>query len=338
MMDFLRKWRVGRDLKRARALEGEGYVDQALSVYESCLDLTHGAERAHALRQIGSCGLRLGKLVRAREALSEAVRLDATDPDAWLLLGQAQMELRDTIGADEAFHEALKHAPDRIDILHAQAEYYAVKFPRAAFEAGKRVIGLVVERSDEVERLKFPRELPLVFLRNLAVEQRFVEETIAYFDELAGKGDRWIKPVALNHKGILLANTGRLEEAIKAYLAVLTADPGFDAAHFNLGLVHARRRDFDSAKASLSVYAKRHPTDALATYGFGFLAETKPDVPEMIRLYSYFLERMKANPPAAPALGRLDIARGWVQHVETILEHAKRHEDAGHGRSAESDS
>ena len=35
-----------------------------------------------------------------------------------------------------------------------------------------------------------------------------LEETI---DELAGKGARWIKPVALNHKGILMANTGRLD-------------------------------------------------------------------------------------------------------------------------------
>jgi tetratricopeptide (TPR) repeat protein len=248
-----------------------------------------------------------------------------------MLLGQVQLELRDTIGAEEAFHEALKHAPDRVDLLHAQSEVYAVKFPRAAFEASKRVIALLIEKPEEAERIRFPRELPVVFLRNLAVEQRFVDETIAYFDELAGKGARWIKPVALNHKGILMANTGRLDEAVNAYLDVLSADPDFDAAHFNLGLVHARRRDFDAAKASLSVYAKRHPTDAIATYGFGFLAETRPDVPEMIRLYSFFLDRMKTNPPAPASLGRLDIARGWVQHVETVVDHAKRHQDEGHG-------
>jgi len=257
------------------------------------------------------------------------------DPDAWLLLGQVQLELRDIVGAEEALAEGLKHAPDRVDLLHAQTEAYAVKFPRAAFEASKRVIGLVVEKPEEVERIRFPRELPIVFLRNLAIEQRFVDETIVYFDELAGKGSRWIKPVALNHKGILMANTGRLDEAVKAYLDVLSADPDFDAAHFNLGLVHARRRDFDAAKASLSVYAKRHPTDAMATYGFGFLAETKPDVPEMIRLYSFFLERMKSNPPAAASLGRLDIARGWVQHVETVIDHAKRHQSEDHEHDAQ---
>lgn len=330
MKDFLRKWRVTRDLNRARALEGEGYFDRALAVYESCLPLSGAEERPSALRQIGSCALRLGKLARAREALAEAVKLAPEDPDTWLLLGQVQLELRDLLGADDAFHAALRQAPDRIDILHAQAEYYALKFPRAAFEAGKRVIALVLEKPEEVDRLRFPRELPVVFMRNLAVEQRFVDETVGYFDELAGKGSRWIKPVALNHKGILLANTGRLEESVKAYLNALSADPDFDAAHFNLGLVHSRRRDFDAAKASLSVYAKRHPTDAIATYGFGFLAETRPDVPEMIRLYTFFLERMRANPPSAPALGRLDISRGWVEHVEMVVEHARRHRSEEH--------
>lgn len=321
---------MSRDLKRARALEGEGYLDRALPAYEACLERATGVDRTTALRQIGYCALRLGKLARSREALAECVKLDPADPDAWLLLGQAQLELRDMIGAEEAFQKGLEQAPERIDLLHAQTEVYAIKFPRAAFEAAKRSIGLVIEKPDEVERLRFPRELPIVFLRNLAVEQRFVDEAIVYFDELAGKGARWIKPVALNHKGILMANTGRLEEAVKAYLAALSADPDFDAAHFNLGLVHARRRDWDAAKAALSVYAKRHPTDAMATYGFGFLAETKPDVPEMIRLYSFFLDRMKTNPPAGEALGRLDVARGWVQHVETVLDHARRHKAEDH--------
>jgi tetratricopeptide (TPR) repeat protein len=329
-MDFVRKWLVGRDLKRARALEGEGYLEQALAVYESCLEMANETERVAALRQIGSCALRLGKLARAREALAEVVKKAPADPDAWLLLGQVQLELRDIVGAEEALAEGLKHAPERVDFLHAQSEVYAVKFPRASFEASKRVIGLVIEKPEEVERIGFPRELPVIFFRNLAIEQRFVDEAIVYFDELAGKGARWIKPVALNHKGILMANTGRLDEAVKAYLDVLSADPDFDAAHFNLGLVHARRRDFDAAKASLSVYAKRHPTDALATYGFGFLAETRPEVPEMIRLYEFFLERMKTNPPAPAALGRLDIALGWVQHVQTVIDHAKRHQEEGH--------
>ena len=60
------------------------------------------------------------------------------------------------------------------------------------------------------------------------------------------------------------------------------------------------------------------------------LAETKPDVAEMIRLYTFFLERMKSNPPAPEQLGRLDIARGWIQHVQTVIEHSKKHKSEHH--------
>ncbi len=334
-MDFIRKFLVSRDLKRARALEGEGYAERALAAYEEALEFAAGADRAVALRGLGGCAFRLGRLARAREVLAEAVKLAPADPDAWHLLGRVDLELRDTVGADEAFHKALELAPDRIDLLHSQAEYYALKFPAAALEAGKRTIRRMLEKPEEVELLHFPRELPLVFLRNLAAEQRLTEEVVAYLDELAATGPPWMRAPALNHKGLLFANTGRHEEAVQAYLAALSADPEFDAAHFNLGMVQARRRDFDAAKASLSVWAKRHPTDAVTTYGLGFVAETKPDVEEMLRLYSYFLERMKSNPPVPMSLGRLDVARGWVQHVETVLEHARRHQEQGHAQEGE---
>ncbi len=336
-MDFLRRWLVSRDLKRARALEGEGYLEQALGAYEEALEHAVEKERAQALRGYGACALRLGRLASAREQLARAVQLAPTDADAWLLLGRTNLELRDVTGAEEAFHEGLKHAPDRVDLLQAQAEVYAVKFPRAAFEAGKRVLERVLANPGEAARLGFPRELPVVFLRNLAVEQRFVDETAAYFDELAARprpstpgGTDWIRAVVLNAKGLLFANSGKLDEAVKAYLDALTADPEFDAAHFNLGLAHARRRDFEAAKASLSVWAKRHPSEAVTTYGFGFIAETKPDVAEMIRLYSFLLERLKSNPPAPQSLGRLDVARGWAKHAETVLEHARKHREEGH--------
>lgn len=325
-MDFFKKFAMSRDLRRARALEGEGYVDKAMAAYEAALERAQGPDRLKALIGVGACGFRLGKLARARKALEEAAGLAPDEPDAWHLLGRVKLELRDTTGAEEAFHKALEIAPERVDLLHSQSEVYAIKFPAAGLEAGKRTIRVLLEKPEEAERLGFPRELPLVFLRNLSAEQRLVDDVLAHFDELAAKGG-WVKPVALNHKGLLLANTGKLDEAVKAYQEVLAADPGFDAAHFNLGLAHARRRDFDAARTALSIWAKKHPTDAVTTYGLGFIAETKPDVEEMIRLYAFFLERMKSNPPAPMSLGRLDVARGWVQHVETVLEHARRHQE-----------
>src|SRR5262249_51624586 len=62
LMDFIRRWLVGRDLKRGAALEGEGYYEQAMGAYEEALEFAVEKDRARALRQFGSCALRLGKL------------------------------------------------------------------------------------------------------------------------------------------------------------------------------------------------------------------------------------------------------------------------------------
>jgi Flp pilus assembly protein TadD len=330
-VEFVRRWRLGRELKKARALEGEGYVPAALAAYETALAGAEGRDRVEALLGVGRTAFRSGGLARARKALAEATALAPDHADAWHLLGVVNFELRDLVGADEAFRAALKHAPDRPDILHSQAESYAAKFPRAGFEAARRVIGILLKDPDAADRCGLPRELPLVFLRNLAAEQRLEEEAAAAFDGLAAPGSpAWIRPLALLQKGILLVNFGRLDEAVAAYLGALSLDPDLDAAHFNLGMAYTRKRDFPAARAAFGVYAKRHPTDATATYGFGFVAETLPDVPELIRLYRRFLDRMATSPPAPRSLGRLDVARGWVDHVRVVLEHAEKHRAEGH--------
>ena len=138
-MDFFRKLGMNRELKRARALEGEGYLEKAFAAYEGIISRATGPERARALRGVGACGLRLGKLARAREALAESVKLSPDDPDAWHLLGRVNLELRDSMGADEALQKALELAPDRVDLLHSQTEYYATKFPASSAAAGNCV-------------------------------------------------------------------------------------------------------------------------------------------------------------------------------------------------------
>ena len=52
---------------------------------------------------------------------------------------------------------------------------------------------------------------------------------------------------------------------------------------------------------------------------------------------TFLKERAKSNPPAPASLGRLDVARGWLQHAETVVEHAKRHQDESHGDGSHGD-
>ena len=56
-MGFFRKFSMNRELKRARALEGEGYVDKALEAYEAAAGRAAGPDRAKALRLLRASGL-----------------------------------------------------------------------------------------------------------------------------------------------------------------------------------------------------------------------------------------------------------------------------------------
>lgn len=53
--------------------------------------------------------------------------------------------------------------------------------------------------------------------------------------------------------GVIYANRGREEEAIKAYQAAVQEDPEFKAAHLNLGLLHLNRGELEKARTSLEI-------------------------------------------------------------------------------------
>ncbi|MBI2931836.1 MAG: tetratricopeptide repeat protein [Planctomycetes bacterium] len=312
-----------RARNRAAAFEKAGRFREARDAYRAL-------GTGEAFLRAGALSTRIGELGLARQLLDQAVKLMPESADAYFHLASACLELRDTARADELFHEALKRAPDRVDILHAQAVYYAQKMPKAGLEAAKRAIARMLEQCADPARrvafqgLGFPRELPLIFIRNLALEQQLVEEAAATFRELAGADrEMWVRVAALNHLGLLLANAGQYQEAMLCYREALALDPTLHEAHFNLAMAHMRLHDFDAARAELSIFSKIHPRSPVTTFGMALIAETRGELPETIRLYKFFLDRQTKEPPVpAPMLGRLDVARTWVEHARRFLQSA----------------
>lgn len=320
-MAFFPSLKRRRAWKAARRHEEAGRLREARDAYRAI-------GTPDALVRAGALSARLGDLLLARQMLDEAVRDAPDNPDAWFHLGGVCLELRDTARADECFHEALQRAPDRVDILHAQAVYYAQRIPKAGLEAGKRALATMLAQMEDplrrhrIEALGFSPELPLVFLRNLALEQQLLEEVLAYFTELAaGPGPVWLRVAAHNHLGLLYANTGRYREAAERFRAALALNGEYHEAHYNLAMAHLRLHEFDAARTELSIYGKLFPRSPVTTFGMALLAETRGDLAECVRLYRFFLERQaKEAPPPQELLGRLDVPRTWVQHAREFLE------------------
>ncbi len=328
-----------RKFAAALELEAAGRLAEARERYEAIAAASSGAFRAECLARAGACSTRLGELARSRKDFEAARDADPSDASHWLNYANACHRLGDGLGADEAYAAALERAPERPDILHYQSVYYADKLAKAGLEGSKRSIRVLLDRLDrpggevEISSLGFPVELPFAFLRNLCLEKQFVEEGLAALKEIADRrpgtgATAWARPAALNHRGLLLANAGRYDEAVADYEASLALRASDDVV-FNLGMVQVRRHDWDSARKHFAAYSKRHPTSPVTTFGLAILAETKGDAAEAVRLYKFFLARYDAAPTSPGQLMTLDLARAWAAHAREFLAALQRPSQGG---------
>jgi tetratricopeptide (TPR) repeat protein len=338
-MGLLSNLRFGGIFRGARELEADGRLDEARAEYERVAAGADGDLRLAALLRAGMIATGQNELLKAKEHFDRAKTLHPSNATAWLHYANACFRLLDTGSADEAFHEALKHAPDRPDILYHQSVYYGDRMAKAGLAGARRAALGVFDLLDKpggaaaLEELAFNRELPMIYIRNFSVEKQLPDDGLAALGEFAarppGQGTGWVRASALNHIGLLLANTGRYDDAIERYGEALLLTPDFVEVRFNRGMTHVRRHAWDDARADFSEYAKRHPKSPVGTFGMALLAETKGDVKESARLYRFFLDRIQAKPMAPAELAHLDIARSWIDHAKTWLDALDRASEGG---------
>jgi tetratricopeptide (TPR) repeat protein len=332
--------RFRRAFESALGLETTGRFGEARDAFLALAETQQGERRADALARAGACATWLGELAAARKHFQAAKEADPANADHWLNYANACHRLGDGLGADEGYVEALKRAPDRPDILYYQSVYYADKLTRGGIEGARRAFRKLVEALEtpggpaRMAALGFPWELPLAFIRNLALEKELIDDGLAALGEFAGRDSAsestsWVRPAALNHRGLLLANAGRYDEAARDYAASLAIRPG-DNVTFNLGMTEMRRHRWDAARQALTDYSKRRPTSPVTTFGLALLAETKGDAKEAARLYSFFLERQAKSPAPVAELMTLDVPRTWVTRARQFLEALKRPSEGGY--------
>jgi len=337
---MLRTWKARRAFDRALETERSGRFAEARDVFLAVAADLPGTQRAMAYARAGTCSTWLGEFAAARKQFQAARDADPNTADHWLNYANACHRLGDGIGADEAYVEALKRAPDRPDILYYQSVYYADKLTRGGLEGARRAFRKLAEALEEpggparMAALGFPWELPLAFIRNLALEKELVDDGLAALSEFverpsANDATSWVKPAVLNHRGLLLANAGRYDEAARDYEASLAIRPA-DHVTYNVGMVEMRRHRWDEARKALSEYSRRKPTSPVTTFGLALLAETKGDAKEAARLYPVFLDRQSKNPASPVDLMTLDVPRSWITRARGFLEALKRPSEGGY--------
>lgn len=337
---MLRNWKSRRAFDRALELESEGRFAEARDAFLAVAAELTGTKSAVALARAGTCSTWLGEFSVARKHFQAARDADPANADHWLNYANACQRLGDGMGADEAYVEALKRAPDRPDILYYQSVYYADKLTRGGLEGSRRAFRKLVEALEtpggpaRMAALGFPWELPLAFIRNLALEKELVDDGLAGLTEFvdrptADEATFWVKPAALNHRGLLLSNTGRYDEAARDFAASL-AIRASDFVIYNLGMTDLKRHKVDEARKSLSEYSRRKPSSAITTFGLALLAETKGDAKEAARLYTFFLDRQSKTPAPAAELMMLDVPRNWVARAKSFLEAQSKPSEGGY--------
>jgi tetratricopeptide (TPR) repeat protein len=248
--------------------------------------------------EYGSLLLRRGRDAEAADQLRRAIALGAAGPAGRRSLGNALLRLSDLAGAQRAFEDALKLAPDDADAHYGlasvfralgetqrqEAELATFETLRAASEAKSAQEGaldalvrdavtrMADGKCEEAEPL-FRRALesPLVIsggrhrariLTDLAKcrdgSGAREEAEALYRDALGADAGLFTASFDL---GTLLARVGRLEEAVPHLVTAVALSPFDHAAHLNLGLAWALLGRVNDAQAEVEKAPILQPDD-----------------------------------------------------------------------------
>jgi tetratricopeptide (TPR) repeat protein len=121
--------------------------------------------------------------------------------------------------------------------------------------------------------------------------------------------------LALNSKGLRLAEADRLQEARDLFERSIRLVPGFSQAHNNVGFVFAKLGDFDRAETAFETALSLEPRYASAAVSLGKVYEQQGRTDRALELY----DRLLAEDP--------DLATAWMRSG-ALLERLDRLDEA----------
>lgn len=96
--------------------------------------------------------------------------------------------------------------------------------------------------------------------------------------------------ILYNNRGAVLADSGRNEEALKDFIALVELKPRYPNGWRNKGLIHERLKQYDEALQSFSEQIKTHPHDPKNYLSRGTLYVSRNDFEKAINDFTKFIE------------------------------------------------
>ncbi|HUR27946.1 MAG TPA: tetratricopeptide repeat protein, partial [Planctomycetota bacterium] len=129
---------------------------------------------------------------------------------------------------------------------------------------------------------------------------------------------------ALNLKGLLALDDGKLDDAIAAFVAASKADPKDPTPELNLGEVAVRASDLPNAVQHYGRAVEIDPTNEIAHTRLAALHAARGEADDAIRHAEAALAKNARNPLARSALGSGLAAKGDWEPAILALEEARR--------------
>ncbi|MBI3939494.1 MAG: tetratricopeptide repeat protein [Acidobacteria bacterium] len=149
----------------------------------------------------------------------------------------------------------------------------------------------------------------------LAQEGR-LDEAIAQYSEALKIRPRYVH--AHNNIGAALAAKGRVDEAMEHYAAALQIRPGQTEAHVNVGIELASRGNVNEAIAQFALALRFDPNDAKAHYNLGLVLAGQGRSEEAI---AHYLAALRSKPDYAEAHMNLGVALAQAGRLEEAFTH-----------------
>ena len=290
----------------ARIALTRGDAEQARAILESLTAVAPGFGAAHRL--LGDSYRTLGRQADAERAIYRASRRPPFTPYADPMMDVLVRDTRNTTFLLRVASEA------DLSINSAWAEYLtrrALEFEPDNPEVVVKLARILrtAERNEEALPLfqRYQQLVPddlqaLAHLGScLSALGRF-EEAESYLRRAAAGLD---DPTTHYNLGVLLAMTGRVDEAIAEYERALARDAQYSDARLNLAAARARRGDVAGAARELTTVVAADPENPLARTNLGLIRLQQGRTQEGVRELEEALRLAPELPAAAAALAEV---------------------------------